>query len=179
MMKPEDMVVIDQEGKIVEGMYKPSTDAPTHLVLYKAYDNVDGVVHTHSTYATSWSQSGRNVPPFGTTHADHYHGAIPCTRLLKDDEILIDYELNTGKVILETLGTVNPLTIPSVLVNSHGPFCWGETPEKAVYNAVALEEICRMAFYTVLLGRTEPVNQTLLDKHYKRKHGRDAYYGQK
>lgn len=178
-MKPEDMVVIDQEGKIVEGIYKPSTDAPTHLVLYKAYDNVDGVVHTHSTYATSWSQSGRNVPPFGTTHADHYHGAIPCTRLLKDDEILIDYELNTGKVILETLGTVNPLTIPSVLVNSHGPFCWGETPEKAVYNAVALEEICRMAFYTVLLGRTEPVNQTLLDKHYKRKHGRDAYYGQK
>lgn len=177
-MTPEDMVVIDQDGKIVEGRYKPSTDAPTHLALYKAYDNLGGVVHTHSTYATSWSQSGRDVPPFGTTHADHYHGAVPCTRLLNDDEILVDYESNTGKVIIETLGNVNPLTIPSVLVNSHGPFCWGETPEKAVYNAVALEEICRMAFYTVLLRRSEPVNQVLLDKHYKRKHGRDAYYGQ-
>jgi L-ribulose-5-phosphate 4-epimerase len=178
MMKPEDMVIIDQEGKTVEGRYKPSTDAPTHLVLYKAYDNIGGVVHTHSTFATSWSQSGKNVPPYGTTHADHYHGAVPCTRLLNDDEILIDYESNTGKVIIETLGSVNPLTIPSVLVNSHGPFCWAESPEKAVYNAVALEEICRMAFYTVLLGRSEPVNQVLLDKHYKRKHGRDAYYGQ-
>jgi L-ribulose-5-phosphate 4-epimerase len=177
-MLPDDMVVIDADGKIVEGKYKPSTDAPTHLALYKAFDELGGVVHTHSTFATSWAQSGRSVPAFGTTHADHYHGSVPCTRLLTDNEILTDYELNTGKVIIETLGSVNCLTIPSVLVNSHGPFCWGETPEKAVYNAVALEEICRMAFNTVMLGRNEPVNQTLLDKHYNRKHGRDAYYGQ-
>jgi L-ribulose-5-phosphate 4-epimerase len=177
-MQPDDMVVIDAEGKVVEGKYKPSTDAPTHLFLYKAFEELGGVVHTHSTYATSWAQSGRSVPAFGTTHADHYHGSVPCTRLLRDDEIQADYEHNTGKVIVETLGSVNCLTIPSVLVNSHGPFCWGETPEKAVYNAVALEEICKMAFNTVLLGRSEPVNQTLLDKHYKRKHGRDAYYGQ-
>jgi L-ribulose-5-phosphate 4-epimerase len=177
-MRPDDMVVIDIDGKIVEGRYKPSTDTPTHLILYKTYQTIGGIVHTHSSYATSWAQSGRSIPPFGTTHADHYYGAVPCTRLLTDDEIATDYELNTGKVIIETLTGLNPLTIPSVLVNSHGPFCWGSDAENAVYNAIALEEIARMAFYTVLLGRTEPINRALLDKHFKRKHGSDAYYGQ-
>jgi L-ribulose-5-phosphate 4-epimerase len=177
-MKPDDMVVIDPDGNVVEGKFKPSTDAPTHLVLYKAYKTLGGVVHTHSTYATSWAQAGRAIPAFGTTHADHYYGEVPCTRLLTDKEIEHDYEINTGKVIVETLSAVNPLTVPSVLVNSHGPFCWGSGADNAVYNAIALEEIARMAFYTVLLGRNEPVNKTLLDKHFNRKHGKDAYYGQ-
>jgi L-ribulose-5-phosphate 4-epimerase len=177
-MKAEDMVVVDRAGKVVEGKFKPSTDAPTHLLLYNTYDSIGGVVHTHSSYATSWAQAGRAIPPFGTTHADHYYGEVPCTRLLTDEEIDGDYEINTGRVIVETLGSVNPLIIPSVLVNSHGPFCWGTDAESAVYNAVALEEIARMAFYTILLGKSEPINKSLLDKHYKRKHGSDAYYGQ-
>ncbi|MEI6049602.1 MAG: L-ribulose-5-phosphate 4-epimerase [Bacteroidota bacterium] len=178
LMKPEDMVVIDPEGKVVEGKFKPSTDAPTHLLLYKTYSSIGGVVHTHSSYATSWAQAGRAIPPFGTTHADHYYGKVPCTRLLTDKEIENDYEMNTGKIIVETLASVNPLTMPSVLVNSHGPFCWGTDADNAVYNAVALEEIARMAFYTLLLGRSEPIDKSLLDKHFKRKHGGDAYYGQ-
>ena len=177
-MKPEDMVVIDIEGNIVEGKLKPSTDAPTHLVLYRTYKSLGGVVHTHSTYATSWAQAGKSIPPFGTTHADHFYGSVPCTRMLTDNEIETDYEINTGKVIVQTMGSVDPLSVPSVLVNSHGPFCWGKDAESAVYNAVALEEIARMAFYTVLLGRNEPVDNVLLDKHFKRKHGNDAYYGQ-
>jgi len=177
-MKPDDMVVIDPEGKVVEGENKPSTDAPTHLLLYKTFDTIGGVVHTHSSYATSWAQAGRAIPPYGTTHADHYYGEVPCTRLLLDKEIDGDYEINTGKVIVETLASVNPLTIPSVLVNSHGPFCWGKDVDDAVYNAIALEEIARMAFYTVLLGKSEPISKSLLDKHFKRKHGSDAYYGQ-
>jgi L-ribulose-5-phosphate 4-epimerase len=177
-MKPADMVVIDMDGKVIEGNFKPSTDAPTHLVLYNAFKEIGGVVHTHSSYATSWAQAGKPIPPFGTTHADHFYGAVPCTRMLTDNEIADNYEINTGRVIVETLASLNPLTVPSVLVNSHGPFCWGKDPDNAVYNAVALEEIARMAFYTVLLGRTEPVNKTLLDKHFKRKHGKDAYYGQ-
>jgi L-ribulose-5-phosphate 4-epimerase len=178
-MKPDDMVVIDHEGIIVEGKFKPSTDAPTHLFLYNYYQSVGGVVHTHSTFATSWAQAGKAIPPFGTTHADHFYGEVPCTRLLTDEEIKTDYEINTGKVIVETLASVDPLTVPSVLVNSHGPFCWGKNAEDAVYNAIALEEIAKMAFYTVLLGRDEAVNKSLLDKHFNRKHGRDAYYGQK
>jgi L-ribulose-5-phosphate 4-epimerase len=178
-MKPEDMVVIDNEGNIVEGRCKPSTDAPTHLFLYNSFQSVGGVVHTHSTFATSWAQAGRAIPPFGTTHADHFYGEVPCTRLLTDEEIKTDYEINTGKVIVETLASADPLTIPSVLVNSHGPFCWGKNAEEAVYNAIALEEIAKMAFYTVLLGRDEAVNKSLLDKHFYRKHGKHAYYGQK
>lgn len=178
-MKPQDMVVIDNEGNIVEGRYKPSTDAPTHLFLYNSFQSVGGVVHTHSTFATSWAQAGKGIPPFGTTHADHFYGEVPCTRLLTDEEIKTDYEINTGKVIVETLASVDPLTIPSVLVNSHGPFCWGKNAEEAVYNAIALEEIAKMAFYTVLLGRDEAVNKSLLDKHFYRKHGKHAYYGQK
>jgi L-ribulose-5-phosphate 4-epimerase len=172
------MVVIDLNGKIVEGKFKPSTDAPTHLLLYRTYKSIGGVIHTHSSYATSWAQAGRAIPPFGTTHADHFYGEIPCTRLLTKKETENDYEINTGKIIIEKLGAVDPLTVPSVLVNGHGPFCWGIDAENAVYNAVALEEIARMAFYTVLLGKTEPISQFLLDKHFKRKHGNDAYYGQ-
>jgi len=178
-MKPEDMVVIDPEGKFVEGKFKPSTDAPTHLLLYNSWPEIGGVVHTHSSYATSWAQAGKAIPPFGTTHADHYYGEVPCTRLLTDNEIETDYEINTGKVIVEKMGKVDPLSIPSVLVCSHGPFCWGKDADNAVYNAVALEEIARMAFYTVLLGKNDPISQSLLDKHYKRKHGHNAYYGQK
>jgi len=177
-MKPEDMVVIDQEGKVLEGKYKPSTDTPTHLLLYRAYGSLGGVVHTHSSYATSWAQAGRAIPPYGTTHADHFYGEVPCTRLLTQKETDNDYEINTGKIIIEKMGTVNPLTVPSVLVNGHGPFCWGSDAENAVYNAVALEEIAKMAFYTVLLGKKEPISKFLLDKHFKRKHGTDAYYGQ-
>jgi len=178
-MTPEDMVVLEPDGKVAEGKYKPSTDAPTHLILYKAWKSIGGVVHTHSTYATSWAQAGRDIPPLGTTHADHYYGEVPCTRKLKDDEISGDYEVNTGKVIMERLGKTDPLAVPSVLVSCHGPFCWGLDPEEAVYNAVALEEIARMAFYTVLLGNYQPVDEYLLRKHFQRKHGKNAYYGQK
>jgi L-ribulose-5-phosphate 4-epimerase len=177
-MRSEDMVVIDKEGSVIEGKYKPSTDAPTHLILYKSSDQIGGVVHTHSSYATSWAQAGKAIPPFGTTHADHFYGEVPCTRQLTNSEIQTDYEINTGMIILEKLGDSDPLEVPSILVNGHGPFCWGKSAEDAVYNAVALEEIAKMAFYTVLLGKTEPISQFLLDKHFRRKHGRNAYYGQ-
>ena len=178
LMTPGDMVVIDLEGNVVEGKFKPSTDAPTHLLLYKTFISVGGVVHTHSSFATSWAQAGRAIPPFGTTHADHFYGEVPCTRLLTQKETENDYEINTGKIIIEKLGKTDPLTIPSVLVSGHGPFCWGKDAENAVYNAIALEEIAKMAFYTVLLGKTEPIDNFLLNKHFKRKHGKDAYYGQ-
>lgn len=177
-MKSGDMVVIDPDGKVVEGKYKPSTDAPTHLFLYRTWDAIGGIVHTHSSYATSWAQAGRAIPPFGTTHADHYFGEVPCTRSLTDKEIADDYEVNTGKVIIEHMRNLDPLAIPSALVNSHGPFCWGTDAENAVYNAISLEEIARIAFYTVLLGKSEPIKKSLLDKHFKRKHGSGAYYGQ-
>jgi L-ribulose-5-phosphate 4-epimerase len=177
-MKASDMVVIDGEGNIVEGKYKPSTDAPTHLFLYKKFSSIGGVVHTHSTYATAWAQAGKGIPPFGTTHADHYYGEVPCTRKLRSNEIKNDYELNTGKVIVERLGISDPLAVPSALVNCHGPFCWGLDAEEAVYNAVALEEIARIAFYTVLLHHNKPIEQNLLNKHFLRKHGKNAYYGQ-
>jgi len=178
-MRPDDMVVIDQEGNVVEGKYKPSTDTPTHLAIYSEYAPIGGIVHTHSTYATAWAQAGRDIPAFGTTHADHFYGAVPCTRKLSEQEVLRDYERNTGKVIIERLGIFDPLAIPSVLVNGHGPFSWGIDAEDAVHNAVALEEISRMAFYTVLLGQREPVDNYLLEKHFLRKHGKEAYYGQK
>jgi L-ribulose-5-phosphate 4-epimerase len=178
VMNPEDMVVVDSEGRIVEGKRKPSTDIMTHLQLYNSYKSIGGVVHTHSSYATSWAQAGKAIPPFGTTHADHYYGEVPCTRKMTGGEIENDYEINTGRVIIETLGSIDPLSVPSVLVNCHGPFCWGLDPDDAVYNAVALEEIARMAFYTVLLGNKEPADKVLMEKHYRRKHGDDAYYGQ-
>lgn len=178
LMKPKDMVVLDPEGNIVEGKFKPSTDAPTHLQLYRKWLPAGGIVHTHSSFATSWAQTGRGIPAFGTTHADHFYGEVPCTRALTDAEVESDYEINTGNVIAETIGDADPLLIPSVLVNNHGPFSWGADVADAVYNAVALEEIARIAFYTVLLGNTKPVSRTLMDKHFRRKHGKDAYYGQ-
>jgi L-ribulose-5-phosphate 4-epimerase len=178
-MKVSDMVVLDPDGKVVEGKLRPSTDAPTHLILYKTYSNLGGVVHTHSTYATSWAQAGKAIPPFGTTHADHFYGEVPCTRMLTEKEVESDYEVSTGRVIIEKIAKSDPLSVPSVLVKCHGPFSWGKDPETAVYNAVALEEVARMAFYTVLLGKKEPVDNYLLDKHFKRKHGSNAYYGQK
>ena len=177
-MKPDDMVVIDPQGVVVEGGLNPSTDTLTHLLLYNTYSTLGGIVHTHSSYATSWAQAGKDIPPFGTTHADHFYGAVPCTRSLTNEEIDSDYEINTGRIIIERLGSTDPLTMPSVLVNGHGPFCWGYSADNAVYNAVALEEIARLAFYTVLLGKNEPINESLLDKHFKRKHGNKAYYGQ-
>jgi L-ribulose-5-phosphate 4-epimerase len=177
-MKADDMVVLDPAGKIIEGKYKPSTDAPTHLLLYKTYPSVGGIVHTHSSYATAWAQAGKDIPPLGTTHADHFYGEVPCTRKLSNNEINDNYELNTGKVIVERLANIDPLAVPSALVNCHGPFCWGLDPEEAVYNAIALEEIARMAFYTVLLGQSAGIEQDLLDRHFKRKHGTHAYYGQ-
>ena len=179
LMQTEDMVVLDPEGRVVEGNYRPSTDAPTHVLLYKSYPEIGAVVHTHSTYATSWAQAGRSIPALGTTHADHFYGEVPCTRQLEKQEITDDYESNTGKVIIETLGNNPPMSVPSILVCCHGPFSWGKTPEEAVIIAVALEEIARIAFYTLLLGKDEPVDQYLLDKHFGRKHGTDSYYGQK
>ena len=178
-MKKEDMVVLDPGGKVVEGKHKPSTDAPTHILLYKTFSSIGGIVHTHSTYATSWAQAGKAIPPLGTTHADHYYGEVPCSRKLAVNEVNTNYEVNTGKVIAETMKGKDPLSVPSVLVNSHGPFCWGTDVEDAVYNAVALEEIARIAFYTILLGKKEPIDDYLLDKHFMRKHGKDSYYGQK
>lgn len=177
-MRADDMVVVDINGAIVDGKRNPSTDTPTHLVLYRAFPGLGGIVHTHSSYATSWAQACRSIPPFGTTHADHFKGEIPCTRVLNDAEIAADYEANTGKVIIETIGASDPFWTPSVLVSCHGPFSWGKDPENAVYNAVALEEIARMALYTLLLGRSDSIDKSLIDKHFKRKHGKDAYYGQ-
>ena len=177
-MKALDMIVLDPDGRVIEGGLRPSTDAPTHLLLYRSFSAVGGIVHTHSTFATAWAQACRDIPPYGTTHADHYYGEMPCTRKLTEAEVKDDYELNTGRVIVERLVDNDPLTVPSVLVSSHGPFCWGASPADAVYNAVALEEIARIAFHTVLLGKPDPVESYILNKHFLRKHGRNAYYGQ-
>lgn len=179
LMTPGDMVVIDLEGKVVDGKRKPSTDTPTHLYLYRSFPAIGGIVHTHSAYATAWAQAGKDIPALGTTHADHYYGEVPCTRKMTDGEIKKNYELNTGKVIVERLDKTDPMAVPSVLVNCHGPFVWGIDVEEAVYNAIALEEIARIAFFTVLLGKKEAVDRELIEKHYRRKHGKGAYYGQK
>lgn len=178
-MKAEDMVVIDLNGNIVEGKYKPSTDTPTHLVMYNTYPNIGGVVHTHSEWATSFAQAGLSIPAFGTTHADYFYGDIPCTRDLTDDEINGEYEKETGNVIVETIGDRDPLEVPAIVVKNHGPFAWGKDPDNAVYNAVVLDKVAQMAYNTMTLNtRVDKVNQTLLDKHYLRKHGVNAYYGQ-
>ena len=177
-MKAEDMVVVDLNGKVVEGKYRPSSDTSTHLELYKAFPEIGGVVHTHSTYATAWAQAGRSITAYGTTHADAFYGDVPCTRALTKEEIEGDYELSTGKVIVETVKDYN--AIPAILVKNHGPFTWGATPERAVENAVTLEEVAKMATLTEKLNsNTARVDQSLLDKHYFRKHGKNAYYGQK
>ncbi len=182
-MKPSDMVVVDLEtGKKVEGALNPSTDTDTHLEIYRASEDVKGIVHTHSRYAASWAQAGLDIPALGTTGADYFYGPIPCTRKMTDEEINGSYELETGKVIVETFKNRKiPLKdIPAVIVYSHGPFTWGTSPDNAVHNAVVLEEIAFMAFHSKMLkgGSIDPMQQTLLDKHYLRKHGKNAYYGQ-
>ena len=179
-MKPAHMVVVELEtGKRVEGDFKPSSDTATHLALYRAFTGIGGVVHTHSLHATAWAQAGRPIPALGTTHADYFHGEVPCTRPLTAREIMTDYELNTGLVIIERFRDLDPLHCPAVLVASHGPFTWGEDVAGAAHNAVVLEFIARLAGETVQINpRIKPMPAVLLDKHFLRKHGPGAYYGQ-
>ena len=178
-MRVTDMVVLNLQGEIVDGALRPSSDTPTHLVLYRECTTIGGIVHTHSTHATAWAQAGRPIPAFGTTHADYFYGEIPCSRPLTKAEIDEAYEANTGKVIVDTLAGRNPLQVPGMLVCEHAPFAWGKSPDDAVHNAVVLEEVARMALYTVMLNPTRPpIASHLLDKHYLRKHGANAYYGQ-
>lgn len=180
-MTPEDMVVVSLEsGEQVEGRWKPSSDTATHLALYRAFPNIGGIVHTHSRWATSFAQAGVGIPAYGTTHGDYFYGEIPCTRRMTPEEIGGAYELETGNVIIETFAGRQPDDIPAVLVHSHGPFTWGTDPQNAVHNAVVLEELAFMAFHTAALNPDiGPMQQELLDKHYLRKHGENAYYGQK
>ena len=181
-MKVEDMVVLEVEnGKKVEGEWNPSSDTETHLVLYRRFPKLLGIVHTHSTYAVSVAQAGKAIKAMGTTHADYFYGDIPCTRALKEDEVKKDYEKNTGKVIVECIEKLqlDPLAIPGILVKNHGPFAYGISPKKAVENAVVLEKIAEMAFRTLLLNSESSMESYILDKHYFRKHGKNAYYGQK
>jgi len=181
-MCAEDMVVVDREGNVVEGKYRPSSDTPTHLCLYREFHDVGGIVHTHSTFAVAWAQAGKAIPAYGTTHADAFYGDVPCTRALDKDEIAEEYERNTGKIIAEIYRDkkIDYKAIPAVLVRNHGPFIWGSTPEKAVENAVTLEKVAKMALITSDISPDAPrVEQHLLDKHYFRKHGKNAYYGQK
>jgi len=180
-MTAQDMVVVDMEGNVIEGNYRPSSDTPTHLWLYQKFTEVGGITHTHSTYAVAFAQAKQNIFAYGTTHADYYYGKIPCTRPLSPNEIQGEYEKETGKVITETFEEekIAPLFMPGVLVQSHGPFTWGKTPEDSVMHSVVLEEVARMAFLTRMLSaEILPVDQFLLDKHYLRKHGANAYYGQ-
>ncbi|MCG8396704.1 L-ribulose-5-phosphate 4-epimerase [Bacillus atrophaeus] len=175
----DDLVVLNLDGEIIEGSLKPSSDTPTHLYLYKAFPNIGGIVHTHSHWATSWAQSGRDIPALGTTHADYFDSAIPCTREMYDEEIVKDYEHNTGKVIAETFKNQKYEQIPGVLVNNHGPFCWGTDALNALHNAVVLETVAEMAFHSIMLNQNiSPINTVLHEKHFYRKHGANAYYGQ-
>jgi len=178
-MKPGDMVVVDLEGNVREGDLKPSSDTPTHNILYQQFKHIGGIVHTHSEWATSWAQAGKDIPAYGTTHADHFYGNIPCTRRLTGKEVETDYEANTGRVIVEHFQNSSEMEMPAVLVNSHGPFTWGKNAHDAVHHAVVLEEVAKMAFRTEMLGNKRHMDQYLLDKHYLRKHGKNAYYGQK
>ncbi|WP_394523180.1 L-ribulose-5-phosphate 4-epimerase [Lacrimispora sp. JR3] len=178
-LKPEDMVVMDLQGNKVEGELNPSSDTATHLELYKAFEGVGGIVHTHSPMATSWAQAGRALPCYGTTHADYFYGEIPCARNLTEEEIREGYEKNTGKVIIETLKGRNPMYVPAVLCKNHGPFTWGTDAANAVHNAVVLEEIAKMNLMTEILNPSVvPAPQSMQDKHFLRKHGPNAYYGQ-
>jgi L-ribulose-5-phosphate 4-epimerase len=180
-LRPEHMVVVSLEnGQVLEGSLRPSSDTPTHRVLYRAFPTVGGVVHTHSLYATAWAQAGREIPPLGTTHADYFDGPILCTRDLSPAEIRDDYEANTGEAIVRRLGRLDPLRVAGILVHSHGPFAWGRTVAEAVHHAVALEFIAQLAAQTYALNpRTPPLADALLNKHFTRKHGPSAYYGQK
>lgn len=180
-LTPDDMVIMDLDGNKIEGKYNPSSDTATHIELYKAFKNIGGVVHTHSQWATQWAQAGRSIPSYGTTHADYFYGDIPCTRDLTKDEVESSYETNTGKVIIETIEKkgYNPMDIPGIVVKNHGPFAWGENPFNAVYNAVVMEKIAEMDLKTFQLNINAEMKQYILDKHYMRKHGPNAYYGQK
>jgi L-ribulose-5-phosphate 4-epimerase len=180
-LTPEQMVVVSLEtGSVVEGQLKPSSDTPTHLALYRAFKDIGGIVHTHSLYATAWAQARKGIPAYGTTQADYWHGEVPCTRALTPKEIQGDYEENTGGVIVEKFKKLNPLEHPAVLVASHGPFTWGRDVDEAVHNAAVLEFIARLADKTLRLNpKTKPMPPALLSKHFLRKHGPEAYYGQK
>ncbi len=174
-----DMVVLDLDGNVVEGNLRPSSDTATHLELYRQFEEIGGVVHTHSLWATIWAQAGRGIPCRGTTHADYFYGEIPCTRPLNKQEVATDYELNTGKVIVERFSGLDYRQVPAVLVAEHGPFVWGKEAQEAVHNSVVLEQLAQMAYFTgVLSGSQQPISQQVLDKHYLRKHGPGAYYGQ-
>lgn len=180
-LHPEDMVLIDLEGNKVEGHYNPSSDTATHLELYKAFPQIGGIVHTHSSYATIWAQAGRDIPCYGTTHADYIYGAVPCVRNLTKEEIDAAYEQNTGTLIVTEFQRMekDPMAVPAVLCKNHGPFTWGKDSHEAVHNAVVLEEISKMAYRAEQINsKIQPAPQCLLDKHYYRKHGADAYYGQ-
>lgn len=178
-LNPEDMVVMNLDGKKVEGALNPSSDTATHLELYKAFREIGGIVHTHSPMATAWAQAGRALPCYGTTHADYFYGEIPCARNLTEEEIEEGYEKNTGLVIIETFRGKNPVYVPGVLCKNHGPFTWGKDAAEAVHNAVVLEEVAKMNFYTELLNhQVQPAPQCMQDKHFMRKHGPNAYYGQ-
>jgi L-ribulose-5-phosphate 4-epimerase len=181
-LSPEDLVVVDLDGNIIEGTLNPSSDTATHLELYKAFPALGGVAHTHSPHATGWAQSGRDIPCYGTTHADYFYGAVPCARQLSPEEIESGYEKNTGAVIIETfkkLG-IDPAHVPAVICHSHGPFTWGKDASQAVYHAVVLEEVCKIAIITLQIdSNASPAPQHLQDKHFMRKHGPGAYYGQK
>ena len=181
-MTPDDMVVVDlHTGEVVEGSLRPSSDTPTHLVLYRAWPEIGGVVHTHSTYATAWAQAGIDLPNIGTTHADYFHNAIPCTADMTEAEVKGQYELETGNVIVNRfrLGSINPVYTPGVLVKNHGPFSWGKDPHEAVHNAVVMEQVAKMAFVAYSVNPRLTMNPLLVEKHFSRKHGPNAYYGQK
>ena len=179
-MKVSDMVVVDlNTGKVVEGELNPSSDTPTHLALYRAFPNIQGIVHTHSTYATAWAQAGMDIPNIGTTHADYFHNDIPCTDDMTEEEVKGDYELETGNVIIKRFKDINPDHTPGVLVKNHGPFAWGTSPDNAVYNAKVMEKCAKMAFVSFMINPKTTMNPLLIEKHYSRKHGPNAYYGQK
>ena len=177
-MKPEDMVVVDLDGKVVEGELNPSSDTPTHVVLYKAFPEIGAVVHTHSTYATAWAQAGKDIPNIGTTHADYFHDAVPCTADMTEAEVKGEYELETGNVIVKRFEGMNPVHTPGVLVKNHGPFSWGKDAFEAVHNAVVLEQVAKMAFISYTVNPSLTMNPLLVEKHFSRKHGPGAYYGQ-
>ena len=179
-LKLEDLVVVDLEGNQIEGKLKPSSDTPTHLVIYRNFKEVGGVVHTHSRWATTWAQAGKGIPALGTTHADYFYGEVPCTRKMTAEEIQGEYEEQTGNIIIEAFSERNPIFVPGVLVNNHGPFTWGKDAHEAVHNAVVLEEVAMMAFNTFTLNpKVDAIDKVLLDKHFMRKHGANSYYGQK
>lgn len=177
-MQSEDMVVVNMDGIVVEGKLRPSSDTPTHIELYKNFQNIGGIVHTHSTYATGWAQAGMSIPILGTTHADYFNGQIPCTRDMNEAEVKGAYEKETGTGIIEAFKKLNPMHVPGVIVKNHGPFTWGKNANDAVHNSVVLEELAKMAFIARTIQPNASMNSLLTDKHFSRKHGKDSYYGQ-